>query len=280
MAWTQLIQPNLGVKGTLGNCLMYSREVFGIAKKYDSAWEGWSNSALKHGDQSFPSVAVPVWFEHWGTYGSPPKYGNWGHVAVRMPNGQIYSSPYNSRTSHAVLSSIQEVEKLYKCKYVGWSEDVNGVRVAKPGGDPPMAPDEENEAYQIVLERAMEHGGSGRSGIKFIRDARGELNAKRQALRTEMTNLQNTIAEQRQTILDLSGKLQSSDVSNADKQTALNEAMAKLADSQNQLTVCHDNMVKIDSPTPPQPKASPVVKLLAWGIRNRTKLAQLLSRKK
>lgn len=58
----------------------------------------------------------------------------------------------------------------------------NKPQVVTPtqGGDKPMNPSEENEAYQIVLERPMEHKGSGRTGIKFIRDAVAELNAKRQ----------------------------------------------------------------------------------------------------
>lgn len=46
-------------------------------------------------------------------------------------------------------------------------------------GDTIMNADEERNAYQIVLERAMEHGGSGRTGYQFITAAKAELDAKR-----------------------------------------------------------------------------------------------------
>lgn len=57
-------------------------------------------------------------------------------------------------------------------------------------GEPPMNAQEENEAYQIVLERPMEHGGSGRTGLQFIRDARGELNNRRTAQSKLVADLQ------------------------------------------------------------------------------------------
>lgn len=59
-------------------------------------------------------------------------------------------------------------------------------------GDTIMNPTEENEAYQIVLERPMEHGGSGRTGITFIRGARAELDQKRAALKNQLNSLQTS----------------------------------------------------------------------------------------
>lgn len=56
-------------------------------------------------------------------------------------------------------------------------------------GEAPMTPQEEANAYQIVLNRGMEHGGSGRTGYKFIVDAKGELDN----LRGAQTNLVNTL---------------------------------------------------------------------------------------
>jgi hypothetical protein len=55
-----------------------------------------------------------------------------GHVTVNVPGHGIYSSPYQKGTSHAVMSSIAEVEKHYGVKYLGWTEDLNGVRVVEP----------------------------------------------------------------------------------------------------------------------------------------------------
>ena len=63
-------------------------------------------------------------------------------------------------------------------------------------GDKVMTPQEENEAYQIVLERGMEHSGSGRTGIAFMRDARGELANKRNATQAVIKNLQTALANE------------------------------------------------------------------------------------
>ncbi len=57
-------------------------------------------------------------------------------------------------------------------------------------GDVPMSPDEERNAYQIVLNRAMEHGGSGRTGYKFIVDAKAEVDAQRSANAKLVADLQ------------------------------------------------------------------------------------------
>lgn len=63
-------------------------------------------------------------------------------------------------------------------------------------GDKVMTPQEENEAYNIVLERSMEHSGSGRTGIAFMRDARGELTNKRAATQAVIQNLQTALANE------------------------------------------------------------------------------------
>ena len=60
-----------------------------------------------------------------------------------------------------------------------------------------MSPDEEREAYRIVLERDMEHGGSGRTGIAFIRTAVPELNAKKQAYLNRIAELENALQAER-----------------------------------------------------------------------------------
>lgn len=132
----QLIQPNLAVKGAVGFCLVYARMVFGIGPLYPTAWNAWER-AIQHEDRNFPPLAVPVWFKH-PAAGTIP-----GHVAIRLPSGDIYSSPFRKSDDRAVLSSIAEVERLYNAKYVGWSEDINNVRVAdvSPKGEI-MVPDD------------------------------------------------------------------------------------------------------------------------------------------
>ncbi len=55
-------------------------------------------------------------------------YDNWRHVSSGF-NGTQYSSPYTNKTTHDTIPSISEVERIYKCKYIGWSEDIAGLKV-------------------------------------------------------------------------------------------------------------------------------------------------------
>lgn len=121
----QLKQPNLSTTGIVNFCLKYARDVFSIPVKYPTAWVAWQNSNQRK-DKNYPKdVAVPLWFSYF--IGSE----NYGHVVIAVPNKGLYSSPYKSTQTHAVLSNISEIEAIYKCKYVGWSNDINEVAVAK-----------------------------------------------------------------------------------------------------------------------------------------------------
>lgn len=129
MAWQQLIKPTLPGTGEIGYCLKYARQRYGINSKYDTAWAAWEGAKYKHADRDIPDVIVPVWFKYPFPDSSP------GHVGVRTPDGKIYSSPYKSSQQYYIFSSISEVESTLNAKYVGWSEDINGVRVVKKGED-------------------------------------------------------------------------------------------------------------------------------------------------
>lgn len=130
---TQLVNVVLSVKGRLTWCLEYARMVFGAPVVERTAWEAWEATKFKHLDRNFPDAAVPVWFEYWATLNGV--YKNWGHVVVWTPGVGFYSSPHQKGTDYAILKSIEEVERLYKCKFVGWSEDISSVRVVEEGDD-------------------------------------------------------------------------------------------------------------------------------------------------
>lgn len=128
--WTQLITPVLPGVGTIGNCLMYVRQRYGIAAGYPTAWDGWLGAKFKHTDRNFPNVCVPVWFKYKLPASSP------GHVVIWNPaDKKFYSSPYNSGQKYFIFDSIEQIERVLKAGYVGWSEDVNNVRVAINKGD-------------------------------------------------------------------------------------------------------------------------------------------------
>lgn len=144
--YTQLRKPNTSVTGISGFCLNYARKVFNVGAKYRTAWRAWSNATKRHTASSHPkNVAVPIWFKFY-------RLGiNFGHVVVYVPGKGYYSSPYKRRTTHAVLPSIKEVERIYSAKYVGWSEDINGVSVVKKVATPnPKLTSNEIIARQVI----------------------------------------------------------------------------------------------------------------------------------
>lgn len=153
----QLVQPNLSVVGKSGWCLDYARRVFGAGVVEATAWQGWENAKYKHTD-GLPNVSVPVWFDYW-------QDGiRYGHVAVYVPGQGVYSSPWQTTYGHAVLSSVQEVERIYGVKYVGWSEDISNVRVAI--GEE-MIPDQDNYYWRFGQDLSMRIRGRALSREEF-----------------------------------------------------------------------------------------------------------------
>lgn len=127
----QLVNPNPGVKDYAGFCLRFTQAVYGAPAQHSSAWEAWEATSYKHGTaESIPAVSVPVWFSHYGTYGKPPTYANWGHVVAYIPGTGYLSSPGEGYGSQ-IFDSIQAVEAYFNAHYVGWSEDLNGLRIAE-----------------------------------------------------------------------------------------------------------------------------------------------------
>lgn len=135
----QVVSPNLNATGTVGMCLEYaSRGVFKNPAPGTTAWNAW-NVAQQHKDQNFPQgVYFPIWFSFYTTINGV--YGNFGHVAVMTPSGQIYSSPWQVGTGYAVLPNIPELIRIYSnagqspMAYAGWSPDILGLTVIKQGG--------------------------------------------------------------------------------------------------------------------------------------------------
>jgi len=126
MSWKVLRSVDTTVVGRAGWCLVYARSMFRVGAKYPSAQTAYVATKHKHpASEKLPTVPVPVWFS-WGVF---------GHVAVWVPNKGVYSSPI-SGTGRLIAKSPQDLVAIYKryrfgLTYKGWSEDINGVRVAQ-----------------------------------------------------------------------------------------------------------------------------------------------------
>lgn len=192
--YKQTRQPNLSTKGVVGFCLKYARNVFNIPVKYPKAWTAWQNSK-QHKNRDYPKdVAVFLWFSYF--IGSE----NYGHVVVSVPKKGLYSSPYRTTQTHAVLSSISEVERIYHCKYVGWSVDANGVSVAK----------------HVIVEDMFSIKWNGKTrketGDKWASIAKYWFNKDKSDvanLKTKVSKLEKTISELKSTNVQERDKLTS-----------------------------------------------------------------------
>lgn len=141
---TQLVSPNPDTQDYAGFCLRFTQTVWGAPAQYNSAWDAWNATQYKH------SVSEPVpndvgtiqWFEHYGSYGEPPTYANWGHVVSFIPGRGYLSSPAAKLGTYGQswFATIEEVERAFNAKYVGWSEDINGLRVAEVSAQPQPQP--------------------------------------------------------------------------------------------------------------------------------------------
>lgn len=140
--FTQLVAPNQNVQASAGMCLAFTQSVYGAPVRYRSAWEAWEAVPDKHTDAFPEGVSVPVWFSHWGTYGEPPTYENWGHVVARI-GGRYLSSPGEGYGSEW-FDSVEAVERRFNSKLVGWSESLNGLKIVEWSGTPTPQTEEEN----------------------------------------------------------------------------------------------------------------------------------------
>lgn len=142
----QLVAPNPDVQDYAGMCLQFAQTVFGAPAKYDSAWEAWNATQFKHDiSENVPNdISTLIWFEHWGSYGDEGHevYGNWGHVVTFVSGRGYLSSPAGKLGTYGQswFATISEVERAFNSKYVGWSEDINGLRVAEYAATPSPQP--------------------------------------------------------------------------------------------------------------------------------------------
>ena len=152
MAWNQLAPVNTGTQDQAGWCLRFVQTVFSAPVAHPSAWAAWEATAKKHQDRDLPNVAVACWFSHIGNYdGTGNK--NWGHVVAWVPGQGFLSSPGNGY-GQQWFGSIEEIERYFRCTYVGWSEDLNGADligwVEDAGKNPEPAPAPTQRTYTVV----------------------------------------------------------------------------------------------------------------------------------
>lgn len=148
--YQQVTKPNLWQEEQAGNCLKFTFLAFGgrNGRGFSESRKAWDGQSRRHpGTYPPKGISVPVWFDWVGTVNGIRK--NWGHTAVRLPDGRVMSSPY-SGFGQLVFASIKALEKGFGATYLGWSEWMDGTVVVQPveAAVKPVKP--ARRQYQIV----------------------------------------------------------------------------------------------------------------------------------
>lgn len=122
-----------------GKCLNYVSNVltngrmlsyYGKSAAY--AIEAWRKAQHAHTDRN-PPAGVPVYFS--------PGANGYGHIAISLGGGRIRSTDWPYATRRDTMAPVGEttiagLERAWGRKYLGWSEDLCGVRL--PGFPRPV----------------------------------------------------------------------------------------------------------------------------------------------
>lgn len=148
----QLVAPNTGATDGTGMCLRFTQRVYHNLNPiyYNSAWDAWVGAQAKGAGEVPWDISVPVYFSHWGSYGRPLTYANWGHVVAWIPGRGFLSSPA-SGYGQQWFGSISEIERTFNSRYVGWAYDVGGLLVARTTDSEEPEPEKYNDEGEDLM---------------------------------------------------------------------------------------------------------------------------------
>jgi len=108
-----------------GMCQQFTRSAFGVGAYYGTASKAWANAKHKHPTRNTSSIpaGVPVFW----TGGSR----GFGHAAVSIGGGLCRSTDW-PRAGSVGTARISDIERVWGHRLVGWTEDINRVRVYAP----------------------------------------------------------------------------------------------------------------------------------------------------
>lgn len=133
--WIQDKPANSEVLGRAAYCLGMTSDIFDAPGYAYCAHDAWEVAEFKHFDSDLPDVAVPIWFDMWADLFG--EYRNWGHVAAWIPGKGILNVPASNTPGQKWFATIEECARWNGATYVGWSEDLQGWRIAHFADVPP-----------------------------------------------------------------------------------------------------------------------------------------------
>ena len=154
----QLKTPNFSTQGQAGWCLWTAEEAFGVPHLYATAEDAYNQAQFKHAGAQPPNAIVPVYW----TYYDLSLAREFGHIAIWVPGKGVFSSPFDKSYGNQWFSSIQAVTdrinqiKGANSRYLGWSEDLAGVRIVQ---ETVMNKGDVINMYEAVLGRTADASG-------------------------------------------------------------------------------------------------------------------------
>lgn len=148
MAYKQVKSFHTSTIGKFRYCLSYVRRGFRIpATGVPTAWASWAISKTKHRNRNHPkNVDVPIYFS--GAGGD-------GHVIAWVAKKKkYYSSPYKWYQLRATFTNLADIERIYGCTVVGWTEGVSTTRVIEEVKDSSKPkPKPKSKAGRYIVKR-------------------------------------------------------------------------------------------------------------------------------
>lgn len=157
--------------GWKGQCLKFCRTMFGIPARYGSAIVAWNNANSKHSTGIPPAGTFVFW-----------RIGQYGHIAISAGGGYCWSTDIRGAGTVARVP-ISEIKYSWGATYLGWTEDVNEVRVYTP----PKAPPTPTVAISLkaLQYSAKNHGKYLPNGTDDVLNVKGYLVRHAYALSTD-----------------------------------------------------------------------------------------------
>ena len=136
-------------------CLMFVRSCFGVAAREPNAKRAWETAKHRHATTNAAAIpaGVPV-FWRTGTV-------NW-HIALSVGGGRCYSTDIGGKGKVGLIG-IAELSRRWGATLLGWSEDLNGVRVYTAPAEPAKP---KTVRYRVATSLLPLNGRSG-PGTKY-----------------------------------------------------------------------------------------------------------------
>jgi len=134
-----------------GYCLRQVRTWWGVGSKYGTAVTAWKYATTKHPGNLSPPKGACVFFS-----GGP---GGYGHVAFALGNGYVRSTDAAGRGRNGTVT-IAWIRQNWGLPYLGWTQDLNGVRLPVGGTTTPAPPPPTSTA---VYWRQLSYGSRNAS---------------------------------------------------------------------------------------------------------------------